>query len=102
MEIINGATKRGQRVLAMAEPNIGTELYHVYGAYSAAKAKAMDACKAECGRDHGFDFHICSRNSNYFVVAWKYADPETGEILTEVKTGRNTYIVDSNRAEEDM
>ena len=98
MSIINGATKKGQRILAMAESNIGTELYHVYGSYSRAKAEAMEDCKAECGRDKGWDFHICSRNSNYFVVAWRYADSESGEVMTVVKTGRNVYVVDGSRA----
>jgi len=96
--VINGATKKGQRVLAMAESNIGEELYHVYGSFSKAKAEAMDDCKAECGRDKGWNFHICSRNSNYFVVAWNYENTETGETMTVVKTGRNTYVVDGNRA----
>ena len=96
--VIKGSTKKGQRILAMARPNIGSELYHVYGSYSAEKAKAMDNCKAECGRDHGYNFHICSRNSSYFVVAWNYNDETTGEVMTVVKTGRNVYVVDGSRA----
>ena len=97
--VINGATKRGQQILGMAESNIGHKLYDVYTTYSGAKARAYDRCLEEMLEDNGYDFHICSANTFQFTVAWEYVNPETGEIMTKVKTASNTYIVDGSRAE---
>lgn len=98
--VINGATKRGQNILAMAESNIGRELYDVYGSFSSEKAKAMRDCKRWYLEDNGYNFHICSANTWQFTVAWNYVNVETGEVMTRVETASSSYIVDGNRREE--
>lgn len=94
---ISGATKRGQELLARAKKNEGTELYHVYGKFSSAKAQAMADCRRWCYETNGYNFHIISHNCDYFSVAWNYDDPETGELMTRIETKFNTYIVDGSR-----
>ena len=98
MNIIKGSTKRGQQILGMAESNIGRELYEVYGRFSTEKARAMTWCKAECSKNNGYNFHICSANTFQFTVAWNYVNDVTGEIMTRVETANHTYIVDGSRA----
>ena len=97
--MVNGATKKGQALLAKARHNEGTELYHVYRSVSAAKMRAMEQCKAWCKEDGGRNFHIISHNSHRFSVAWEYDHPETGEIMTRIETAEYTYIVDGSRAD---
>ena len=101
MRIINGATKTGQRLLARANHNQGTELSDVYGRYSSAKASAMRDCKEGCNAVNGQNFRIISHNGWGFSVAWEYVNEETGEIMTRIETPSCTYIIDGTRAKED-
>ena len=96
--MVNGATKKGQALLASTERNQGTELYHVYGRVSQAKQNAMERCKAICEAAQGWNFHITGHNAHTFTVAWNYMNTETGEVMTRIETAQNTYIVDGSRA----
>lgn len=100
MNIISGATKRGQELLARARYNEGTELYHVYGNISSAKMRAMEDCKRWYRETNGRNFRIISHNTFQFSVAWEYDNPETGELMTRIETANNTYIVDGSRKED--
>ena len=100
MNIISGATKRGQSLLARARSNKGTELYHIYGNVSSAKMKAMEDCKRWYRETNGRNFRIISHNIFQFSVAWEYDNPETGELMTRIETASNTYIVDGSRKED--
>ena len=97
MTIINGATKKGQKLLRWADYYDGYYLDDVYGSYSCFKARAWRDCYDKCVSQHGRDFHIVSHNTNMFTVAWVYDDPETGELMTRIETNRNTYIIDGTR-----
>ena len=101
MEIINGASKRGQALLARAVRNEGTELSDVYGSWSAAKGRAMKECREKCKAVDGYNFRIISANRWAFSVAWNYINPDTGEIMTRIETASNTYIIDGSRAKEE-
>ena len=100
MKIISGASKTGQRLLAGAKKNQGTELREVYGRWSNAKETAMRNCKREYLEDDGYNFRITGHNCDRFTVAWEYVNKETGEVLTKIKTGENTYIIDGKIIEE--
>ena len=102
MAVINGATKRGQMLLARANNFLGTELRQVYGRWSDAKESAMQRCRRECYEDNGYNFRIISANGWAFSVAWEYDNPETGEIMTKIKTSSNTYIIDGTRASTEV
>ena len=97
MAIIKGSTKRGQELLARANNNEGTELFEVYGSYSAAKGRAMKECKEKCAAVNGYDFRIIGHNGWAFSVAWNFTNQETGEIMTQIETSSNTYVIDGSR-----
>ena len=97
MAVINGATKRGQELLARASRNEGTELRKIYGKWSDKKENAMRDCRKECREDEGTDFRIISHCRDYFSVAWEYINKDTGEIMTKIKTASNTYVIDGSR-----
>ena len=97
-KVINGATKKGQDLLARASVWEGRELWDVYGSVSRAKCVAMEECKRWCEETNGRNFHICSHNGFRFSVAWEYDNPETGELMTRIETADSTYIVDGTRA----
>lgn len=99
---VNGATKRGQELLARARNFEGTELRQVYGRWSDDKESAMQRCRRECYEDSGYNFHIIGANGWAFSVAWEYNNTETGEIMTKIKTSRNTYIIDGSRASAEV
>ena len=100
-DIIKGSTKRGQRILAMADAYIGENLWDAYSSFSHDKAKAYEKCRRLCYEDNGYNFHICSANTYQFTVSWEYTNEETGEIMTVVRTANNHYVVDGSRREED-
>ena len=98
---VNGATKRGQELLARAESNQGTELRKIYGRWSDKKEDAMRDCRREYREDNGTDFRIISHCRDYFSVAWEYINEETGEIMTKIKTANHTYIIDGTRVSKE-
>ena len=96
-KIINGATKRGQELLARARRYEGYYLDDVYGRFSSAKARAWRDCLAWCEADNGSNFHIISHNDQNFSVAWEYTNKETVELMTRIETSTHTYIIDGTR-----
>lgn len=93
---IKGSSAQGQRLIGTYNRNIGYYLSDVYDNYSAAKDKAWDDCQRwfnECNESS--NFHICSRNSMQFTVAWAYVDPETQHKMIRVETASRTYIIDT-------
>lgn len=99
MKIISGASKTGQKGLARADTNQGSELREVYGRWSNKKEVAMRECKKEYLEDKGYDFRIIGHNCDYFSVAWNYTDKKTGELMTKIKTASATYVIDGSRAQ---
>lgn len=97
MAIIKGTTKRGQELLARAKHNEGTELYQIYGSYSAAKGRAMKECKEKCAAVNGYNFRIIGHNGWAFSVAWNFTNSDTGEMMTQIETSSNTYVIDGSR-----
>ena len=95
--LVKGNTKKGEELLARAARYEGLFLDDVYGSHSAAKARAYRECRDKCTLNKGWDFHICSHNSQKFSVAWKFTNPETGEVMTQIETADYTYIVDGSR-----
>ena len=57
-----------------------TELWHVYGSFSEAKAKAMEYCRNLMDSLDGRDLRIISHNTNEFTVGFEFPDGETGEL----------------------
>ena len=97
MKPINGATKKGQWLLARASRNEGTSLSDVYGRWSSFKESAMRDCREWCRETKGYNFHICGHNTSFFSVAWNYTNPDTGELMTRIETHCGRYIIDGTR-----
>ena len=74
-----------------------TELWQVYGSYSAAKARAMEHCKMKraidalknCGASA---VYIISHNAFVFTAAWVILMRDGSEVL-RVETPKNSYIM---------
>ena len=95
---VNGATKRGQELLAKANTNLGNTLRSIYGSWSVRKENSFNACRKECYDDGGENFRIISRGGSWtYSVAWEYMNKDTGEVMTKIKTADNTYIIDGTR-----
>lgn len=90
--IFKASTRRGQRVLSMAQTYQGFELEDVYSSYSSAKFRAWDWCYSKyCLTDDADNFHISSHNSMCFTVAWNGL--WNGKQAVFVETRDNSYIV---------
>lgn len=97
MAIVNGATKRGQELLARASRNEGTELRQIYGRWSNLKENAMRECKEKCAAVNGYNFRIIGHTGWAFSVAWNFTNQDTGEVMTQIETSSNTYVIDGSR-----
>ena len=69
-------------------------LFHVYKNPSRSKMRAYDECRAKCAEMRGWGFKILSFNTNAFTCGWMYSDKETGVIMLNVETYRNTYTIE--------
>lgn len=97
---LSGASKKGQDMLIKAHYNLGDTLRSIYRSWSETKEKEYNKCRRECYEDKGHDFRIISRGGSWkFSVAWNYTNPDTGEVMTKIKTADNTYIIDGSRKE---
>ena len=85
------STKRGQAMFERGLNNEGTQLSDVYGRYSRAKENAMEWCRNQCIMNDGTDFHICSHNSSFFSVAYRFFI--NNEAVMRIETASNTYII---------
>ena len=68
-----------------------TELYHVYGTFSKAKADAFDYCRKLQQKLDGTGGRICSANSFQFTYAFEYKD-EAGDICLCYITKEHDYM----------
>lgn len=66
-------------------------LDEVYGSYSIAKAKAYRYWKQLSQELHGERFCITSHNSNFFSISFDFPNPETGEMMRAIATGRSAH-----------
>lgn len=92
MTYVNKDTKKGKSLLYSANRYDGYTLDDVYGKYSVEKARGYNYCLAECIRNNGYDFHICSHNCMMFSVSYKFTDTD-GIEKTVYHTHVNAYII---------
>lgn len=62
-------------------------LDEVYGSYSTAKAKAYRYWK-QLSRER---FCITAHNTNFFTISFDFPNPETGEMMRAIATGRSAH-----------
>ena len=68
-----------------------SELWEVYGTWSAEKGRAMEWCKEKMYHQGGHGLRILSANTWQFTVGWIYTDAETGKEMFNVETSSNSY-----------
>jgi len=92
MRELKASTKQGKAMIARARVNEGRTLSDVYGCHSVEKEHAYDYCVSMYNKTTGaHDFHICSRNTFQFSVAWEgFKD---GERILRLETRDNSYLI---------
>lgn len=66
-------------------------LDEVYGSYSANKARAYRYWKQLSEDLQGERFCITSHTSQFFTISFDFPNPETGEMMRGIATGRSAH-----------
>ena len=66
-------------------------LGEVYQSYSDAKYRAWSWWYNYCRELHGDHFCITSHNCNFFTISFDFPNPETGEMMRAIATGRSAH-----------
>lgn len=67
-------------------------LDEVYGSYSIHKAKAYRYWKHISRELHGERFCITAHTCNFFSISFDFPNPETGEMMRAIATGRSAHV----------
>ena len=71
-----------------------TCLAQAYKNPSISKQRAYADCIKKMFAMGGYGLRIMGYNTSFFTVGWLYTDPETGVIMLNVETDRNTYTIE--------
>lgn len=88
---INKTTERGQRIISSYNNATAYQLWHVYGSYSGAKARAYDRCVNLMKSVNGHDLKILGACSNFFSVGFIFV--EDGKKYLAYITHANDYAI---------
>ena len=69
-------------------------LTEAYKNPSISKQRAYAYCIKKMLEMGGYGLRIMGYNTSFFTVGWLYTDPETGVIMLNVETYRNTYTIE--------
>lgn len=92
--VVNANTKKAKELINNYNNSdfLDTELWHVYGTFSDAKARALNYCKNMMVDLDGHNGHIVSHNSQTFTYAFEfYCD---NVLKLAYITAYNNYIID--------
>ena len=87
MLIIKSTTKKGRAMIASTKNYIGYSLHDVYASYSNAKLNDWNECRSMCIAENGKNFHIISKNTFGFSVAWECPKG------MRIETPKNSYLI---------
>ena len=91
---LNRNTKKAQDLIERFYNSEIDTLEDCYERCSAAKSKAFYECTKKFSDMDGQRFSIISFNTMSFTCGWLYIAKETGVIMLNVDTYRNTYIIE--------
>lgn len=91
---LNRNTKKARGLVQEYERSYNYGLHQCYTSYSYAKGRAEVRCRTKMFAMDGYGFKILSFNSHTFTCGWLYEDKETGVIMLNVETYRNTYTIE--------
>jgi hypothetical protein len=91
---LNRNTKKAQGLIASFDNSEFERLEECYNSCSYAKRMAYYNCLCKFSDMDGWRFRIISFNTMSFTCGWLYEDAETGVIILNVETYRNTYTIE--------
>lgn len=91
---LNRNTKKAQDLIYRFNHSMFDRLEECYKSCSYVKRIAYYNCLYKCSDMDGWRFRIISFNSQTFTCGWLYEDKETGVIMLNVETYRNTYTIE--------
>ena len=91
---LNRNTKKAKYIINRFNASCFDTLEECYKSYSKHKFRAFQACVTKSFEMDGWRFRIMSYNSQTFTCGWLYEDKETGVIMLNVETYRNTYTIE--------
>lgn len=91
---LNRNTKKAQGIIERFCSSNLYNLEYCYESCSKAKRNAYVWCLRKCAEMDGWRFRIISFNTMSFTCGWLYEDKETGVIMLNVETYRNTYTIE--------
>lgn len=91
---LNRNTKKAQEIINRFNNSELFRLSDCYKSYSENKHRAYRVCVERFYKMGGYGFRIISFNTMSFTCGWLYEDKETGVIMLNVETYRNTYTIE--------
>ena len=91
---LNRNTKKAQDLIYRFNHSTFVMLQDCYKSYSKHKFRAFQECVTKSFEMDGWGFRIISFNTMSFTCGWLYEDKETGVIMLNVETYRNTYTIE--------
>ena len=91
---LNRNTKKAQDLIERFYNSEFDTLEECYNSCSTSKRNAYYECLHKCYDMDGWRFRIISFNTMSFTCGWLYEDKETGVIMLNVETYRNTYTIE--------
>lgn len=91
---LNRNTKKAQGFIESFYNSEIDTLEQCYALCSTAKRNAYYDCLRKYVDMDGWRFRIISFNTMSFTCGWLYEDKETGVIMLNVETYRNTYTIE--------
>ena len=91
---LNRNTKKAQDLIERFYNSEFDTLEECYNSCSSDKRNAYYVYLLKCSVMDGWRFRIISFNTMSFTCGWLYEDKETGVIMLNVETYRNTYTIE--------
>ncbi len=89
---INSTTQRASRIIRSYNNSKATQLWHVYGSYSDAKARAYERCIWTMRELSGRNLRILGASPNFFSVGFLFTNEDGIECLAYI-THCDTYYI---------
>lgn len=89
---INRTTQRARDIIRSYNNSSATQLWHVYGSYSGAKARAFDDCMHLMNEVGGHDLRITGAGNTNFSVAFTFV--KDGKKCLAFITYRNNFVIE--------
>ena len=87
-------SKKAQAIINAYNRSTDTELYHVYGTFSRAKAEAFDDCKVLEREYDGYDGRITGASNYFFSYTFRYMKDDKEWMMYVTHANNITFCLD--------